>query len=351
MRPDTNSFPPDMPSPPGKSIIIGYTSGDKAFPIIGIYKQSEHTERPALNSAHPDANRFPEHTLTEIRESQDDSQLLLVYEILPGPVLAGKMMSGEAQGAVAGTTQQTLATGAADFTPDWKTLSWTDTPLDQNRKSRSVVTLPDDAFPILYDYDIDPETGASIVTTYQVVSAASAGAGSVSGGVVTTYRHIDKWRSLKTVANHSALTGISFDEQRFAAYSVPSLLDYTAYTWTSTCGAFVVPTDKLRAGDSFMVQMRTHTSFTTTKQTIEGLQLKGQSFMLGKGVSFPSGCLIDEGDVTYSGDCSGTINFSASSPTYTEYLAMIDTEQLVSGESVRLASGLYRNTELYATMP
>jgi hypothetical protein len=213
-----------------------------------------------------------------------------------------------------------------------------------------VVTLPDAAFPILYDYDIDPETGASIVSSYQVVNASSAGAGSISGGIVTTYRHIDKWRSLKTIVNHSAATAITFNEQRFAAYSIPALLDYTAYTWSSECGAFVLPTDKLRAGDSFMVQMRTATSFTTTKQTITGLQLMGQTFMLGKGVQFPNGCLVDTGSLSYSGSCTGTVDFEESSPSYSDYLALIGTEQLVSGESVRMRSGLYRNTELHVTL-
>lgn len=73
--------------------------------------------------------------------SKEFVRVVRVYETLPGPALTGKTMSEAAQGAVATTTSQLLATGAADYTPTFRTLSYSDTPVDANRKERNLVVL------------------------------------------------------------------------------------------------------------------------------------------------------------------------------------------------------------------
>jgi hypothetical protein len=336
------------------------TAGNPAYPVVpaslwdeerGSYSQSKQlTPIAGTSSLVVTAG-----VATRIRYEQFNEflwQKVTETFAVPGPVRSGQE-TGEY--GVEATTKSLVTTGTlADFGVTIKSSSVT--PIDIGLSIKETVTYP--TFPILYDFDIDRETGASIVSSYQVVDAASAGTGSISDGIVTTYRHIDKWRSLKTIVNYSAMTGISYDEQRFAGFSVPALLDYTKYFWTTECGAFInygspaagVTVPIFRASDSFMVQMRTTITFTTTKQTYAGLLLRGQSLILGR-AQLPNSILIDAGAFYYYGRCFGIAWFPGSTPTYTQYLALIGTEQLVSGESVRLPSGLYRNTTLYVTMP
>lgn len=268
--------------------------------------------------------------------------VLRIYQTLPGPVLTSKRVGDGAQGLITTNTKQELEIGAADYSPDFKTLSYVDTAIDSVKKERSLELVTDSAFPILSDYDIDPETFATILTTYQIVDASTAGTATCASGVITTYKHIDKWRSMKIVVTHS--TPASYDEQKFGAHNFPTLFSGTAF-FTDTCGHFV----GLRGGFAAMVQMRITVSFTTSKQTISGLTLIPGTLVMGKGLQITD-ALFNSGSFTYFGNCTGTISWSATSPSYTAYLALIGTEQLITGESVKWKAGLYRNTSVYVKM-
>jgi hypothetical protein len=219
------------------------------------------------------------------------------------------------------------------------------TPLGNGKSIKITVNYPSDlASIVLNDYDLDPETGQTIRVQYSLVDPASAGTGTISSGIVTTYKHIDKYHSMKIVTTYS--TPASFDEQRFGAHSFPTLFDYLGYSWTDTCGAF----SDLRGGFSAMVKLRTAVSFTSSKQTITGLTLIPKTLMVGRGLQL-SDVLVDAGSVTYFGNCTGTVSFGGSSPTYSSYTGTIQgSEQLITGESVRTKNGLYRNTSVYVTM-
>jgi hypothetical protein len=216
------------------------------------------------------------------------------------------------------------------------------TPLGNGKSVKITVTYP--AFPTVHDYDIDEETGQTIHTTYQVVDAATAGTATASSGVVTRYKHIDKWRSMKIIATYS--TPASYEEQRFGAHNFPTLWGGFA-SYSDACGHFV----GLRGGFSAMVQIRVVITYTTTKQVFAGLTLKPGTLIMGKGLQITD-ALFNAGSFTYFGSCAGTVSWSATSPSYTGYSALIGTEQLVTGESVKTkaAGGLYRNQAVYVTM-
>ena len=208
-------------------------------------------------------------------------------------------------------------------------------------------TQTDGSWPVLYDYDIDPETGQTILTSYQVVASSSAATATVSSGVITKYKHIDKWRSLKIIETYS--TPADYDEQRFGAHNFPTLWD-GVYGWSTECGAFATG---FRGGFSTMVRMRTTVSFSTSKAAdIDGLTLIPKTLLMGKGVQLPSDLIMDSGSFIYSGTCSGTASFGASDPDYSTYTGSIQgTEQLITGESVKMQrSGLYRTTSVYVYM-
>lgn len=201
----------------------------------------------------------------------------------------------------------------------------------------------DVAWPTLTEYDQDPETQSLITTTYKVVDASTVVAPSIVNGVITRYKRIDRWRSIKIVETYSLPA--DYEEQRFAAQNFPSLWDYTTYNYSTACG----PTGPIRQGFSTMVQARLAIHFSTSKQTITGLTLIPNTIHLVHDV-IPA-VLNDAGTITYVGTCSGPITFPASSPTRSTYVGSIQgTEQLITGESVLWRAGLYKNSRLYVTM-
>ena len=326
--------------------ITGFGSGYTTAPSLG-FSGGGGASAAATSVIQPQTAVLVKEDMRELPESDPLRsryvQVTRVFETLPGPSLTGKVLSGDAQGEIVNTTKQSLIASAADYSPSYLTLAWSDQPLDSVKKERNVVTAP--SFPVLYDYDVDPETFSAIVTSYQVVDASTAEAATCEEGVITSYRHIDKWRSLKTIVTYS--TPATYNEQRFGAQNFPNLFDYLQYYWSDTCGAF----SELRGAFSAMVEIRTEISFSIARETITGLTLIPKYLMMGKGVITPNDLLVDSGSFSYSGDCTGTVTFTGSSPTYSVYMAsIINTEQLISGESVHWKAGLYRNTRMYVTM-
>ncbi len=201
----------------------------------------------------------------------------------------------------------------------------------------------DVVWPLLTEYDQDPETQSLITTTYQVVDATTVVAPSITNGVIKRFKKIDKWRSLQIIETYSLPA--SYEEQRFMAQTFPSLWDWTTYNYSTACGA----TGPIRHGFSTMVQARLAISFTTTKQTITGLTLIPNTHHLVHDII--NAVLNDVGVLNYVGACSGPVDLPASSPDYTTYISTIqNTEQLISGESVLWRAGLYKNSSLYVTM-
>lgn len=199
---------------------------------------------------------------------------------------------------------------------------------------------------ILTEYDQDEETQVNVKTTYQIV-ANPISAPSQTNGILVSYRKIDAQKSLKIIRDFTAFLSFSFDEQKFAADQFPSLFDWHSYFWSDACGAF----STLRSGFSAKTQIRTHVTYTATKQTFTGLVLLPESLMLGRGFQINQQVLVDSGTITYSGNCTGSITFPGSSPTYSDYTGTIQgTEQLVAGESVLWKAGIYRNTAVYEIM-
>lgn len=197
---------------------------------------------------------------------------------------------------------------------------------------------------VLTEYDQDEETLSLITTTYQVV-ANPVSAPTVVQGVVTAFKRIDSTKSLKIVRTIAKPSG--YDEQRLMAYRFESLFDYTVYIFTDACGAF----SNIRAGFSTLVQARVSISFDNTKQTISGLSLIPKTLQLGRGVQIHEAVLVDAGTYTYTGACTATVTWGASSPDYSTYVGTIQgTEQTISGESVLWKAGYYRTTTVKVTM-
>lgn len=194
---------------------------------------------------------------------------------------------------------------------------------------------------ILTDYDTEPATLALIVTTFQIV-ANPVSVPSPSAGQKISVKHIDNYNSWLITETRSTPSG--WTEQDNGAYHFPTLFDYLGYSYTDACGAV----SDNRDGFSCNVQITvvvTYGAFTA----FTGLQLIPKTLQLGKLVQF-SDILVDAGSFTYSGSCVGTVTFGSSSPSYSGYLSLIGTQQLVGGSSKKTSYGDFRTEKIYVTM-
>lgn len=196
---------------------------------------------------------------------------------------------------------------------------------------------------VLVDYDQEPETLALITTEFQIV-ANPVSAPAPTPGTLIKVKHIDEFNSWIITEIRATPSGWTYQEN--AAFSFPSLFDYTQYIWTDACGAFSTE----RAKFSCNVQMVVVRSYTSTVQLFTGLQLIPKTLELGKGANI-SAVLVDAGSFTYTGSCTGTVTFSASSPDYSTYIGTIQgTLQLVGGSSKKTKYGDFLNEKLYVLM-
>lgn len=208
-----------------------------------------------------------------------------------------------------------------------------------NGKSISETVLYPAEFPVLIDYDQDPEMGSLITTTFQVVDANSVGAPDIEPGVITRYKHIDLWRSMMIVEYYSVPA--DYSENRFAAHSFPSLFE--SFFHDDNCGTIM----QAREGFSAMVPNRVDITFGDYED-ITGLTLIPNTFSFS---SFRvSDILNDSFTLTGSGACTFSETFPDSSPSKTTYLAYGSTKQLIAGECVLWRAGIYKKSKLYLKM-
>jgi hypothetical protein len=197
-----------------------------------------------------------------------------------------------------------------------------------------------ESFPVLTDYDQDPQNLALITTTFEVVNAATVTAPTRVVGRITHYKPIDKWRSLKIVQIFS--TPASYSEQRFGAQNFYKL--FTSFVSHESCGVIM----KFRDSFSAMVASRLDVSYGP-KQTIQGLTIIPNGFRI---TTFNiSGILNDrlEFDSDVAG-CDFETILPASSPSLSAYNAMRNSYQLLTGESVLDKAGYYKTSKLYVRL-
>ncbi len=328
---------------------VSYPDSDYTKPTVTERRTVRQTATAptAFLTAHPDTTKYPTakktKDLSEIGDNHDVNQVE-VFETLPGALLSSTRL-GE-HGVTETVTRQRVAAGSVSVAGGYLVTG------DQIIADSKVVsvqtrsTVP--SWPILTEYDQDPEMLSLITRTYQIVDATAVSAPSAVTGTVTEYRHMDKWRSLKVETTYS--TPASYSEQRFMAYTFETML--RDYNWTEECGTFI----NAEWGKSLMVEARLAISFGTRKtigkstSDFPALRVWTNTFRQG-GFSI-SDVLNDADIITYTGTCVGCVEIPASSPSATAYAAYFNnTEQLVSGESVLWKAGIYKTSVLYIMFP
>lgn len=328
----------------GKFVILSYATGNLSYPVVGCLQNPTvpgyANALPAIGDACPDSLYSATHTFTGVQVASPDGRVWWVYERLPGPTLSGKLLSGEAMGQIATTSAQELAANAADLTPDYKTLSWSDTPLNAAKKRRDIVKLDSGtSFPVVTDYDQDAQMQSLITTTFEIVDASAVSAPSITQGVIKRFKHLDKWRSLKIVETYA--TPADYSEQKFSGQHFPKL--FNAIYADDQCGVFL----DSRGDFDAMVEIRIDISFGNYAQ-VSGLTLIPNTFAM---FAFKvTDTLNDAVTLSATGDCTYTLEIPASSPSKSTYEGYGSTLQLVSGECVLWKAGIFRTTKLYVKM-
>ncbi len=272
------------------------------------------------------------------------------YWTLPGAEVSSYELGTDAQGAGVDITRQKFATpDLGNYVPDFRTLAYSDKAINANVFVRNLRTLHDPAFPILTEYDQDEETLTGITTTYQVVDASAVVAPSIVQGQITTFKKIDKWRSLKIVRVFDLPA--EYTEGEFGAWTRPFLFDFenaeTPYSVTDGCGAFGVRYSQ----QSILCPHKTVISFSTSRDTSEGLVFSMNAPLMGKYLNFQN-IINDEFSFTYFGDCTGTVTVPASTPDFTAYVTTLqETFQLMAVQSKLWKALYYRTVKLYIKLP
>lgn len=192
-RQDGRSRAPNAFGKPGKK----FEQGSLAHPTITEQRTDSQDAKPKpFLTAH-------DRTATALLVAQDsspgdnnDAVFTEQFETLPGPALTSKEMSEQASGAVVNSTTQKLVAGTAAPSLDFKSLAFSDKAIDANRIERSLITLPDSAFPSLAGTHVDEQSGIKVDFTKQIVAASTT-----SSGTYDEIQPLNKWRSIQIVSS------------------------------------------------------------------------------------------------------------------------------------------------------
>lgn len=192
---------------------------------------------------------------------------------------------------------------------------------------------------ILTVWDQEEDSQVWVSTSYQVVALSTVATSTPVPGILINFKKIDSQKALKITRDFTAYLAYTVTEQRFSADSFPALFDYLVYSFLDACGAF----SNIRGAFSAKVQTSVAISYSTTVVPVAGLTLIPKTLQLGRGVQISSQVLVDAGSYTYTGACTATVTWDASSPDFTTYTSSIqNTMQVVAGESTLFRAGLFK---------
>lgn len=340
---------------------VSFPWGNMAYPTVTEQHDENRsaTRKPFLQAYNGAGSNFISALLTGVSVSEGDSQNVNVsyrWETLPGPELIRKGYDLDT-GAMTRVVRQKVslptyptANGATRVFPingSGGTASFVsqDSYVDPIDDITGWLVTTYQVIPteLITVYDQDEETLVNVRTTYRVVGYPITPP-TPTTGIIINYKKIDSQKALEITRDFTAFLAYSYTEQRFSADTFPALFDYTQYEWSDACGAF----SQIRASFSTSVQTTTVITYDSSPQAIAGLTLIPKTLQLGRGVQISADVLVDSGNFIYSGTCTGTVTFGASSPDYSTYVGSImGSSQLKAGESVLWKARIWRTTRVY----
>lgn len=318
---------------------VTFPYGDVNYPVTERAMKAHLTEEVlAFQSAEPDAFNYPSNILVDQSTLEKDHGLSKVYrkyERIPSPWIYSTELSEDSEIVTTAKRKNRIASVSDGENNSGGILTKaTHEGINDWLCTEIIVTRPLPGL-IRIEYDQEDETGALITRTWQIMPTPVTPP-TFTPGTITKVEKIDASNSMLIIESRS--TPASYSEQENGAYNRPTLFDYTGYAYTDVCGAFADNQD----GYAYNTKITSAVSYSTNIDSFVGLQVKPKTLQLGKYVSF-EGILVDSGSFTYSGSCTGTVFFTASSPSYSTYTGSLEgTNQLIGGSSKRTKYGDYR---------
>jgi hypothetical protein len=251
------------------------------------------------------------------------------------PVTDKEYLSERADGETVTLVKNVVPTATPALpTIDHKTLVLSLRDIGGGYSEKNVGTV--EAYPLLKGERIDEETGGLIKIEKQIVDAAGTPISSYTGGrEFEEHRPIDKYKSLYIKTTYSLPA--SYEDTDEITYQFPAL--FYSYSYVSDLGSFSLVRDAF----SKTVNARVVYSWTATKQSMTFFDVTPTGWSFPQGFSFRN-VLSDGG--TYAGTQNGisfSVPFPASSPTRSDYEALIGSEQLIGGYSKRVRPTMWKN--------
>ena len=221
---------------------IKYSAGSQQHPIYTRTYIVPRDGYAPLPDGTPDP-LFPTAVLVDEEVNRTENELdskyitvTRVYETLPGPLLAGKQMVTQFGGGVVNITKQNVFTGIGatgiDVSPNFRTIQSSITPEDSTKSIVQIAELPSgEEWPTLTDYKDGPFNERIIITSKVV--PINTPLPNNSGAIIWESESADKWRSIHTSRNCSALLDKEFIEYQTASFTFPALLKIRGRTLSS----------------------------------------------------------------------------------------------------------------------
>lgn len=283
----------------------------------------------AYGSPHP---KCPQHRLVwqePVKGSAGAVTMRRIYRRLPGTALAGQTVRAATWGAAATTTVQEVPTGTPADTGLNVIESVVD-PSDAQTARKRTVSVD---WPVLISRSVEPETGTAVTETRQVVAAGAALPANSPLVMDRKVNAVNKWRSIQIVTSLDALPA-AYTEQKKMTFRFPGLF----YGFDAAGGGGV----SKRTAFSRTVAARVEVSFGYVEVVPELLEIVPVSW------SYP--LTLDATDVLTNGESFTyeasselvTVTVPRSTPSRSEYEALMGSYATVSGASERWKGGVWR---------
>lgn len=243
-------------------------------------------------------------------------------------------------------------------------------PYDRAHSQRETATV--DSWQIFTDEAEEPETGLEVLIERKILDASTMPA--ETKGVareVKTVKILDEKKALIiTRTIDAAILSSTFTEYHNVKYYFPSYMDAGNPVSISDIFDKIVVTVNKSSDHEFTIPCRFETTYHTSAVTpAEIFQFKPIDINLSEPPIFANNVLTDEGVLQFSlpyvtgTDVVGGLStkqvetgffsygISASSPTTTEYLALMGTEVLIADEVTRWKYNLWQRTKVNLTIP
>lgn len=285
----------------------------------------------AYGSPHP---KWPGHRLVwqePVKGSGGSLSMRRVYRKLPGTALSGEAVRSATWGAAATVTEQRVPTGTPADTGLHVIESVVD-PEDARTARKRTVAVD---WPVLTSRSLEPETRTPLTETRRVVEAGAPLPEETPLMIDRKVEAVDKWRSIQVIKSLDELPA-AYTEQKKMSYRFPGLF----YSFDALNGI------SKRPAFSKSVVAEVEVSFGYEQVVPEILQISMVSWSYPSTLDMNEALTDGESFIYEVDERIVSVTLPQSTPSRSDYEALIGTYAAVNGASERWKGGVWR-TEIW----